>query len=193
MQPRGATSREDLSELRALFDENPAKPEDKGETHGARSEFEWDDTSDEDPSPQSRNSHLRSLQRVTRRWQAQAQAQTGGRNEEGMAKAFKGIAGSGLSFDSWIQSARKFAEDRGSEVSASSAAPKLEVMNGELQSGSPTDRGSRAIKRTSVLKLFDDPVWSNGNSEFIQIAALKLATGCEQLGIAHLAVDSTLR
>lgn len=162
MQPRGATEREDHSGLRAFLNSNPAKPEDKAHTHAPKSGFDWDNNSDGNSSPQVRNSHLRSLQRVTRRWQA-----AGGSK----SKPSDGMFGTGLSVDAWMESAQKYAEGRRSEAQTTNGTEMDQMTSGDLENGSPTGYGCLPIRRKSVLKLFDDPVWSNGDGEFVLVFA----------------------
>lgn len=154
MQPRGATEREDHSALRAFFNSNPARLEDKAETHVPRSAFDWDDSSGPESSPKTKNSNLRSLRRATRRWQA-----ANGLGNK--TKAGEAMFGTGLSVDAWMQSAQKYAEGRRTEAGILTETVVNQRASDESLNSSTAGCGPLAVKRGSVLKLFDGPVWSN--------------------------------
>ena len=151
LQPRGAAERQSYSDLREFLKLHRANPEDDHHTQVVKSTFDWDGDDgdeDEDSSLQVRDSNLQSLHRITRRWQA---AMVGG----GKVKETEGLHGTGLAVDAWMASAQKYAEGRGVEAVTSS-------VKNESERGSPTAGcAPLGVKRKSVMKLFDDPVWSN--------------------------------
>lgn len=165
LQPRGATERQSVSDLRAFFKSDPARPQNDHRVQVVKSTFDWDDDDEVDDDgtsiSQVRNSNLQSLHRMTRRWQA---AMVGSGNE----KAAGDLHGTGLSVDAWMASAQKYAEGRRGDTVTSMASSVDRATNEEMESMLPSvDNKRRAAGRRSVLKLFDDPVWNNDEGESI--------------------------
>lgn len=160
LQPRGATERQSVSNLRAfLKSTNPGPSNNEHPTQLLKSAFDWDSSDDEDAVDdrrssisQVRNSNLESLHRITRRWQ---EAMVGGSK----AKATADLHGTGLLIDSWMANAQKYAEGRRGEVENSTGG--MEHARSKKSGNAFAMAGRGGSGRRSVLKLFDDPVWSN--------------------------------
>lgn len=160
-----------MSDLREFLKSDPAQPVEDRRIQIVKSDFDWDDEDDDgvddngDSASQVRHSNLKSLHRMTRRWQA---AMVGGGN----SKAVEGLHGTGLSVDAWMASAQKYAEGRRSDAFTSTTTGVDSMTGHDAECASPQKRSKfLAGGRKSVLKLFDDPVWSSEAGESTRIMA----------------------
>ena len=149
LQPRGAAERKDFSDLRNFLTNNPSRPEDQQVVYEPRSSFDWEDGSHGESGGNKKvRTKVRALERVAKR---QAAGSGNGRGER--PRVTNPVETTGGLVDKWIEDTRGFMRGRRNEEEAGSLGGVGHVK--EVGSGKDT------IRRGSVLKLFNDPVWDN--------------------------------
>jgi len=187
MEPRGASERQDFSALRDFCFDNPAS-EDATTAQTAngqvfKSTFDW---SDDESNQQVRYRTFQSVSRVFRRRQAAA-GLDGGDDSDGDSGSKQGYGGSGVEqvdrsvgrghvktsmsppipdakVDEWISKAQNFAKRRKEE----SLEVQMDLYGERSLTGRKTTR-SLTGHRSSLLKIFDSPVWTSESGECLSI------------------------
>lgn len=189
MEPRGASERQDFSALRDFCFDNPAS-EDAATAQTAsgqvlKSAFDW---SDDEPDQQVRYRTFQSVSRVFRRTQAAAGLDGGdsggGENGSkplhgghgvvqvdrslgrGQVRTSKGPPIPTATVDDWISKAQSFAENRKQQ----SLAVQADLYGERGLTGRKSTR-SLTGHRSSLLKIFDSPVWNSESGNYPPLCA----------------------
>ena len=153
LEPRGASEREDFTHLRAFLDANPAKPEDRAQLHEPKSHFDWEESDDESGFQARKKLQPRRMPK-----HEQAAADEKGAGVETADAVRSGAAQPGSKdimatldkFNAFLD------EDREAGPRTADSPVQVTKLSGLA---SKSSREFTPVKRASVLKLFDDPVW----------------------------------
>ena len=164
LQPRGAAERQDFSALRDFLDANPTTHADKKEAaniYDPKSKFEWD--SDDDDIKVKTPTFLLNP-RHTRRRQRQAAGNGVTISNGGAVEVSPRMLGTSSSVHDFMSGKKDSIAGRRSDVGKGVGAGVNHLIE------SPSKPG--AVKRTSVLQIFDDPVRDHNVGELIVVVAM---------------------